>query len=234
MSGIIGKKLKQKIQESQIQQYGEITGIILDYDKLSNTATIRYPNPHGGGYLYREHVNVATALGGITSDAVRPGQKCSIAFINNNLRAPRITGVTDGFYLERTNTDQGAYLVDRAVLEVEKRDGPPMTETWFDEENTNKAKYSTQYHDYTETDVPQEVYNIISGLDKYKSGESGMTNLNQKTNIKHTENGDIEIFIANTVGIRISNSDHKVYFYGKGIYLNDKELTCNEGSLMVD
>lgn len=229
MAGIVGKKIQQKINDNQVQQYSEVTGVILDYDKLSNTATIRYPNPHGGGYLYREHARVATALGGITSDAIRPGQKCSISFINNNVMAPRITGISDSLYLEKTNTDQGAYLIDRTMLTVEKHDGEPMTDTWFDETNENTGKYRTSCHDYMETDVAQEVYNIVSGLDKYKQGESGMTNLNQKTNIKHTENGDIEIFVSNTVGVRISTTDHKIYFYGKGIYLNDKELTCDGG-----
>lgn len=227
MAGIVGKKIKQKINDNQIQQYSDITGVILDYDALSNTATIRYPNPHGGGYLYREHARVASSLGGITSDAIRPGQKCSISFINNNMMAPRVTGITNSVYLDKTNTDQGAYLVDRTVLSVEKQDGPTMIDSWFDETNENRGKYSTNSRDYMETDVAEEVYNIVSGLDKYKQGESGITNLNHKTNVKHTENGDIEVFVSNTVGVRISTVDHKIYFYGKGIYLNDKELVCN-------
>lgn len=233
MASIVGKKIKEKIDKAQIQQYGEVTGVILDYDKLSNTATIRYPNPHGGGYLYREHASVTTSLGGITSDAIRPGQKCSISFINNNIRAPRVTGITDSLYLDKTNTDQGAYLVDRATLTVEKRNGLPMIDNWFDDSNENTGKYSTDYNDYTDTDVSGEVYNIINGIDKYKQDESGVTNLRHKTNVKHTENGDIEIFVSNNVGVRISTTDHKIYFYGKGIYLNDKELTC-DGNHYVD
>lgn len=228
MAGIIGKKLREEINKNQIQQYGEITGVILDYDKLSNTATVRYPNPHGNGYLYREHANVSSSLGGFTSDAIQPGQKCSISFINNNVMAPRVTGITNSLYLDKTNTDQGAYLVDRTILNVEKRDGVPMIDTWFDELNENKSKYSSDYGNYMETDVAQEVYNIINELDKYKQGENGITNLKQKTNIKHTENGDIEIFVSNTVGIRISTVDHKIYLYGKGVFLNDKEITFNE------
>lgn len=233
MSGIIGQKLQQKIQANQIQQYGEVTGVILDYDALSNTATIRYPNPHGGGYLYREHAHVSSALGGITSDAIMPGQKCTIVFIDNNIMVPSVTGIIDSLYCKKTNTDQGAYLVDRTVLTVEKQGDTPMTESWFDTGNVNSAKYSTQYRNYMKTDVAQEVYNIISGLDKYKPGESGITNLGQKTNIKHTENGDIEIFVANTVGVRISTTDHKIYFYGKGIYLNDQEVKCNDSHTVV-
>jgi hypothetical protein len=233
MSGIIGQKLQQKIQANQLQQYGEVTGVILAYDKFSNTATIRYPNPHGGGYLYRDHAHVSSALGGITSDAIMPGQKCTIVFIDNNLMSPSVTGIIDSLYDKKTNTDQGAYLVDRTVLTVEKQEGAPLADTWFDISNDNRAKYSTQYRDYMQIDAAQEVYNIISGLDKYKSGESGITNLDQKTNIKHTENGDIEIFVANTVGVRISTTDHKIYFYGKGIYLNDQELTYKEAPGVV-
>lgn len=227
MGGVVGKKVKQKINEAQLQRYGEVTGVILDYDKLSNTATVRYPNPHGGGYLYREHASISSALGGITSDAIRPGQKCSISFLNNNIMAPRITGITTSTYLEKTNTDQGAYLIDRTLLTVEKKRDAAMIDSWLDESNENVGKYVSDYNDYSETDVAQEVYNIIDGLDKYKVGESGITNLSKKTNVKHTENGDIEIFVSNTVGVRISTEDHKIYFYGKGIYLNDKELTCD-------
>ena len=222
MAGIIGKKLQDKIEYDKLNQYNDSTGIILDYDSLSNTATIRYPNPNGDGYLYRKHAYISSSLGGITSDAIQPGNKCSITFIHNNIYAPMITGITTSKYLDKTNTDQGAYLIDRTLLEVDKQDGPVLIDTWFDESNENTSKYSTDFNNYMETDSSKEVYNIIDKLDKYKDGESGMTNLNTKANIKQTENGDIEIFVSNTVGVRISCEDHKIYFYGKDIYLNDK------------
>ena len=51
-----------------------------------------------------------------------------------------------------------------------------------------------------------------------------MTNLDTRSTIKLRENGDIDIFVSHNVGIRISNTDHKIYMYGLGLYLNNKEL----------
>ena len=61
-------------------------------------------------------------------------------------------------------------------------------------------------------------------MDKYTAEESGMTNLDTKSTVKLRENGDIDIFVSHNVGIRISNTDHKIYMYGLGLYLNNKEL----------
>ena len=141
--------------------------------------------------------------------------------------APVITGVLTNNYMIKTNTDQGAFIIDSDILNVSEPENiTPMVESWIDNSD-NTEKYNTELQDYTSTDVSASVYDIINELDKYSDGEQGITNLDTKSTVKLKENGDIDIFVSNSVGIRISKSEHKIYLYGLGLYLNDKEICYN-------
>ena len=225
--GIIKDTLKKQIQDNNLKQYNDVTGVILEFDKLSNSATVRYPNPYGEGYLCRSNVRVSNTLGGLTGDAIKSGIQCSLAFHGGNMYAPVITGVLTNNYAIKTNTDQGAFIIDSDILNVyEPENITPMVESWIDNSD-NTEKYNTELQDYTSTDVSASVYDIINELDKYSDGEQGITNLDTKSTVKLKENGDIDIFVSNSVGIRISKSEHKIYLYGLGLYLNDKEICYN-------
>lgn len=225
--GIIKNTLNKQIEQNNLKQYNDTTAIILDFDKLTNSATIRYPNPYGEGYLYRSNVKVSNSLGGVTGDAIKPGIQCSITFLANNMYAPVITGVLTNNYTLKTNTDQGAFLVDREILDtVTPTNVNPMINQWLDD-SENNYKYSTEYNDFTATDISRCVYNILNELDKYSDDEQGITNLKTKSTVKLKDNGDIDIFVSNSIGVRISKSTGKIFLYGLGLYLNDEEICYN-------
>lgn len=224
--GIIKDTLNKQIKSNNLKQYNDVTGLILDFDKLTNSATVRYPNPYGEGYLYRSNVKVANSLGGVTGDAIKPGIECSMTFLGNNMYAPIIVGVLTNNYTLKTNTDQGAFIPDKEIAEVKKPTGEPMIKNWLDT-SENPYKYITEFQDFSKTDVSESVYNVLNELDKYSDKEQGITNLDTKSTVKLRDNGDIDIFVSNSVGIRISQADHKIYFYGLGIYLNDQEVCYN-------
>lgn len=222
--GIIKDTLNKQIQENNAQQFNDATATIIEYHYTSNTAKIRYLNPNGEGILYRDNVPIANTLGGLTGAGFHPGQSCSITFINNNIYSPLITGMIGSNYSNKTNGDQGAYLIDTSILHQDKPVIIPMIESWIDSTNNNPAKYKNDLGDYTNIDVTKYVHELLNALNKYKPSEQGMTNLDTKSTVKLKENGDIDIFVSNNIGIRICPCNKTIEFYGLDFWFNGVSL----------
>lgn len=226
--GIIGNKLNEKIQRNSLQQFDDTTATILDYDVVLNTAKIRFLNPNGEGYLYRDNVEVANTLGGVTGAGIYPGQTCTITFMKNNVFNPVITGLNTNYYSKKTCSDQGAYIVDNYVHNVDTSiETTPMIEDWIDYSNQDKYKYCDDIADFTDTDASFEIHEILSKLDKYKLTEQGITNLTTKSTIKLKDNGDIDIFVSNNSGIRISPQNHSIEIFGT-LKVNGQVIDINK------
>lgn len=222
--GIIKDKLNEQIDQKSKLQFSDTTGTILEYNEITNTATVRFNNPNGEGTFRRENVPIANSLGGLCGSGIAPGLQCSISFRSNNVYAPVITGLLTNFYQEKTAKDQGAYLVDEDILFAEKPDVIlPMSAEWLDEDNEDINKYINAYSNYINQDVDTETYNLIRALDRYSNKEQGVTNLHTKSTVKLKENGDIDIFVANNVGIRISPKDGSINIHGK-LKVNGKTI----------
>lgn len=213
--GVIKETLKKQIDASNKTQFNDSTAIITDYDVLNNTASIRYRNPNGEGVFHRSNVAITNNLGGLTGSGIYIGARCSITFLNNNVFAPMITGLIDSNFLSKTSTDQGSFLVDGHILKTqEPKEIIPMYSDWLDYENENKLKYNNDFANFTDKDISADTYYMINMLDKYKTTEQGITNLDTKANVKLKEDGDIDIFIDNNIGIRICKSGKSINVYG--------------------
>lgn len=212
---IIKNALKKQIDNNRLVYCNIATGIIDEYNITMNTARIKYQNPNGEGWLYRDNVRFADTMGGVTGAGIYPSQSCNLAFLNGNIHMPIITGLIYNNYASKTCTDQGAYIVDTDILSCSKPENiTPMINTWIEENNDNPSKYNNELWEYTETDTLKLIHEELNSLDKYKSTEQGITNLETKSTIKFKDNGDIDIFIDNNTGIRISKSDKSINLYG--------------------
>jgi hypothetical protein len=221
---IIKNALKKEIDNNSRQQYNDTTATILEYSPITNTATIQFTNPNGEGTMYREKVPVANTSGGVTGSGFYPGQPCTITFISNNIYNPVITGVINSHYASKTCSDQGAFIVDENILLTEKpKNISPMIESWLKNNDYDFFSENNHFVDYSKINVTESIAYLLDSLDKYKNTEQGITNLNTKSTIKFKENGDIDIFIANNIGIRISKTDNSISLYGK-IKVNGKEI----------
>lgn len=228
--GIIRNVLNQQIQSNNLLQSNDATATILDYNSITNVATIEYQNPNGEGTLYRENVPVSNTLGGVTGAGIQPGQLCTITFSKNNILSPMITGVIGSNYAAKTCSDQGAYIVDYDIMSASEEDllGPDviiaMTNDWLEEDNDDATKYNNELGNYTDVDATEEAHNLLTTIDKYKQNEQGITNLDTKSTVKFKENGDIDLFVDNNVGIRICKKSQKIMFFGMGVNIGGTEL----------
>ena len=227
--GIIGDKLQQKINDNNNTRYSDTIAEITYYDNIRNTASIRFANPNNGSVMTANNIAVRINTGGLSQAALEIGQKCWISFIGNNLLCPVVTNLCDdryydNIYSKKTNADQGAYLVNNGInnIDIDSIRISPMTNDYFND--AVSTKYSLITKDYTDTEAIQVVRKSLMEIDKYKSSEDGITNIKSNSTVKFKDNGDIDIFVSNNVGIRISNEQHKVFVYGVSLEINGIEI----------
>lgn len=226
--GIIGNKLQQKIENNNNIRYSDTVAEITDYDNIKNTASIKFANPNNGSIMTADNIAVKINMGGLSQAALKIGQKCWISFIGNNLLCPVITNLCDdqyydNIYSKKTNSDQGAYIVDSNInnIDINSIKITPMTDDYFND--SVSSRYSLITKDYTDTEAIQEVRKIIMEIDKYKTSEDGITNIKNNSTIKFKDNGDIDIFVNNNTGIRISPNSKSIEVYGS-FKINGKEI----------
>ena len=217
--GIIGDKLQQKIENNNNIRYSDTVAEITEYDNIKNTASVKFANPNNGSIMTADNIAVKINMGGLSQAALKIGQKCWISFIGNNLLCPVITNLCDdqyydNIYSKKTNSDQGAYIVDSNKI-------TPMTDDYFND--SVSSRYSLITKDYTDTEAIQEVRKIIMEIDKYKTSEDGITNIKNNSTVKFKDNGDIDIFVNNNTGIRISPNSKSIEVYGS-FKINGKEI----------
>lgn len=226
--GIIGDKLQQKIENNNNIRYSDTVAEITDYDNIKNTASVKFANPNNGSIMTADNIAVKINMGGLSQAALKIGQKCWISFIGNNLLCPVITNLCDdqyydNIYSKKTNSDQGAYIVDSNInnIDIDSIKVTPMTDDYFND--SVSSRYSLITKDYTDTEAIQEVRKIIMEIDKYKTSEDGITNIKNNSTIKFKDNGDIDIFVNNNTGIRISPNSKSIEVYGS-FKINGKEI----------
>ena len=225
---IIGNKLQQKIENNNNIRYSDTVAEITDYDNIKNTASVKFANPNNGSIMTADNIAVKINMGGLSQAALKIGQKCWISFIGNNLLCPVITNLCDdqyydNIYSKKTNSDQGAYIVDSNInnIDIDSIKVTPMTDDYFND--SVSSRYSLITKDYTDTEAIQEVRKIIMEIDKYKTSEDGITNIKTNSTVKFKDNGDIDIFVNNNTGIRISPNSKSIEVYGS-FKINGKEI----------
>lgn len=226
--GIIGDKLQQKIENNNNIRYSDTVAEITEYDNIKNTASVKFANPNNGSIMTADNIAVKINMGGLSQAALKIGQKCWISFIGNNLLCPVITNLCDdqyydNIYSKKTNSDQGAYIVDSNInnIDINSIKITPMTGDYFND--SVSSRYSLITKDYTDTEAIQEVRKIIMEIDKYKTSEDGITNIKNNSTVKFKDNGDIDIFVNNNTGIRISPNSKSIEVYGS-FKINGKEI----------
>lgn len=226
--GIIGDKLNQKIENNNNIRYSDTIAEITYYDNIKNTASIRFANPNNGSVMTADNIAVRVNAGGLNQAALEIGQKCWISFIGNSLLCPIITNLCDdkyydNIYSKKTNSDQGAYIINSRIndIDIDFVKITPMIDDYFND--AFATKYSFISKDYTDTKAVQEIRKILMEINKYKPSEDGITNIKSNSTVKFKDNGDIDIFVNNNTGIRVSPSSQSIEIYGT-FKVNGKEI----------
>lgn len=226
--GIIKRQLEKTIDSKNRQTCLGTTGVVLEYDRVMNKARVQFNNPQGEGFIIRECVPVSMETGGVTATAITPGSRCNLSFYGGNIHSPVITGIEGSLYNKRTCTDQGAVIIDESLMSASEPEKlMPMSQQWLDEENEDAAKYASDLTDFKDFDVDNAVAEIVGSINKFDNMEEGIVHLDNNSTIKIKNNGDIDLFVSNNLGIRISRSTQQVFVYGD-LIVNGKPVAITQ------
>lgn len=227
--GLIRNKLQNMIDNTNLNRYNDTIAEITSYDNTRNVASIRFVNPNSGIISVEDEVPLRISGGGLIQAAPEIGQKCWITFIGGNSLNPVITNMCDDLYYDnvyskKTNSDQGAYIINNSIrsLDINSITVIPMVDDYFNDAGSDK--YSLITKDFTDIDAMQEARYLLITMDKYKPTEDGITNTKNKSNIKFKDNGDIDMFVTNNIGIRICPHNKTIEFYGLDLLFNGVSL----------
>lgn len=224
--GLLKDTIKNQVKSKDIlQNYSGATARIESYNEVTNRASIYYTDPNSGIERHVSNVPVNIGMAGFRGASIRPGMKCSITFLNGSPFSPVITGILTNMYSDMNITNNGGCIVNQSIMEATlPNDFIPLCESWIDENNYNPNKYagsSDSEVDYN-IDCNTSAYEIFRKISHMSGQEQGVTNLINGSTIRVKENGDIELFVSNNVGIRISNEDQKIYLYGLVVETNSQ------------
>ena len=212
--GAIKNAINKHIDENNFQTYKGTTGRIEEFNSSTNTATVSFTNE--SGLFTIQEVPISNMLGGVCGFyGIRAGLDCMLEFRNGNVYSPVITGVYENFDSEKDMSDQGSLIIDSDILDLEEpQDIKPMAYDWIDKDNEHKDKYINEYSEFIDCDIDKLSYDIIHNITHFKDNEQGLINMFTKSGIKLKDNGDIDIFVDNNSGIRISAKNKTVTVYG--------------------
>jgi hypothetical protein len=213
--GIIKDKLNEQINNYNNVKYGDTIAVIDEFNHITNTANIHFHDPNSGIIHYANNVAYKVQQGGMVSSVPPVGTKCWISFLSNNLLTPVITSLCDDYYYknsysQKTNTNSGAYINSYEVL---KTDTSIKTTPMIKDYSINIEK--EEFEEYTDIDIIKRTQQQIMESDKYKTSENGVTDINTKSTIKIDENGNINIFVNNNIGIKVCPDSNSIEVYGQ-------------------
>lgn len=214
--GLIRDTLKKEIDVSSNQKYISGTAEIVEYNEVSNTASINYTNPFNGTKMYRANAPILMSTHGFFGYNIMPGDTVSVTFSNGNIHSPMITGIIGSDYTNMNTSNSGSCIIsDKTQRATLPEDFTPMSNDWFDFDNQNPDKYINQYSmQYYDNDCFATVCEIARKITYHSDGDQGVTSVINGSTVTIRENGDIEMFVSNNVGMRISRADQKIYLYG--------------------
>lgn len=223
---LIKDSINQTINYEEGQNFDQADGQIIEWDDITELAKVKFFNPNSGGYEYVGGVRIMNTQGGVSGCGIKAGAKCTLNFTKGNYFSPVIVGIQDNYYGNRNNEDQGAYLPNDEVYKVGTPEHlVPATLDWIDETNDDPDKYNNELGDFSNQNVDEETFNMLTRLNHYDKDETGITNMETGATVRMRGNGDIDIFTKNNTGLRITAG---------GIikmYCQDIEYTDNAGEL---
>jgi hypothetical protein len=211
----LSKAIKTKVLEPHLNQfYDMIKATILEYDNSHNRAKIKFDDPRGSGFIELEDVPVQLGSGGVSSSGPFIDDEVWISFENKNIFSPKIVSLCDEQFNNKTkerfnHSLQGAYLPEEEENTDIDFDGfMPLYNDWIDNDNNDYSLYT----DYI-IDPIEEMNTVLNDCKYYSTSELGLTHPFNRSTIKIKDNGNIDIFIEDSQGIRINTIDKSINFF---------------------
>lgn len=188
------------------------TGQVVSYNETHNLADIYIPSIIDGNGLSLKEVPVQIAGIGLHQSSLKRGDSVYVQFNNGSVFQPKILGKADELYATHTKTAEthlrkGELQVSQILEEGEITSS---SSTWIDSENSSVFKYES----YRNTSAIANVSFKMIDKGQFNNQDVGLYNPVSSSIMKVKDDGEIDIFVATNIGIRINPTTKVIEILG--------------------
>lgn len=236
------KSIQEKIVEpNQITKYTMVLAYIEDYNNITNRATITFEDPNYKGPSRIENVPANIVGNGIYANTLERGDHVWVTFQNNSPLMPKIISKADEDYQlitrEKLRHDKQNTFMPKILISNNQQELDVSTDNinisspyddWFS--SINEDVNAT----YINADPVSELNNKISNIAYYDYGEVGFTHPYNKSSVHIKNDGSINVFVEDNIGIVIDKKTKTISINAKGFNVNSDNLDIKCNSLTIN
>lgn len=235
MSSLLNTIKTKVFDDSQAKTYSGIQiAEVVNYDNLTNTASILINDLLSNGTYVKEDVPVKIQSYGIHTLALKEGDRVWIGFTNNSPLLPKVIGIVDEDFSTNASKSNLNHVLSGGLnvcVKETSNNCTNMLNDLIDIDNDDLLKY----YEYKNFDLEDYACNVIASLGYYDSNDIGLTNPNTGSTIKIDKNGCISIYINEEQGIKIDPATSTIDISCNGnININCKDIKINGSSIRKD
>lgn len=216
----LNKAIKNVIDPTQKEASGMVVAQVVFYDNATNKADVKYDDASSGGVVSLTGVPVEIPSLGVASSGPFPGDQVYVCFLNNNPLLPRIIGRADGDYKYYSrklyeHSRSGAQLstsyggVTSGLLESFTKNSPtPSYLNWISVGGKKTKARNIALNTFSSSAFEDQSANFSN----YELAEVGLTHPGTASTVKLYNNGVIDVFADNDLGMRVDPSLSSLMF----------------------
>lgn len=219
------KILEEIVQKNEKERFTCALGTITKINKISNSASVSLESTIDKK-IELDDIPLPIYGRGIHTALPNVGDEVVVTFVGNSLLQAKIISVVDELYKYRTryqeqHIKQGSYISNidySSIDDIDEDDIKALTDNWIDEENN----YLLKYYSYAKSEPIKDLSRDISLLSYFDEGEVGLIHPTNKSIIKLKNDGCVDIFSEDNIGIRVNPKTKTISFIGDNIVSNSK------------
>lgn len=221
-------KINEKINNQTLNKTSSYMATILKINTNYNVATIFIPfyGKQRDGRIFK-NVPITIGSNGVHQSSLRVNDTVYVTFNDTSSFSPKILGKADELY--NSNTREKEKHLNKGALIIQEKNKIDSEEEYIGSfqdwvnQNTDNDFINLQYKD---KDPLVEIYETQDEFGYFSGGDVGMYNPKTSSIVKLKDDGDIDIFVNDDIGIRVNNKNKKIEIYGS-IELISKEILLN-------
>lgn len=250
----LNKAIKNVIEPTQKETVGMVVAQITFYDNTNNKADVKYDDPSSGGVVSLSGVPVEIPSLGVASSGPFPGDQVYVSFLNNNPTLPRIIGRADGDYKyysrklyehsragSQLSTSYGS--VTSGLVDAFTGSSPtPSYLNWISVGSKETKARNIAINTFSASAFEEQ----SADFSNYELAEVGLTHPGTASTMKLYNNGVIDVFAIDDLGMRIDpslsslmfnsmdelhNSTNASFLVGSAFGISSGTYDCTSGSI---
>lgn len=234
---MIQEKLADKFKKSEYEKYTCSIATIDNVYPTSHAADITL-DAKGTENVSLKHVPLPIIGNGIHLPLPKPGQKVVVVFTNNSVLQGRIVAMIDEmhkytFRYKNSHVSQGTYKTNLDVSQLHDVDLEkvnPLCENWTDEENN----YIFKHYSYIERSPYEDFILKSANMSYFNENEIGFIHPENKSLIKIKDDGSIDIFTDDDVGVRVNPVEKRISFFSDKVTSQGKDWYIKTDSFNIE